>query len=134
MGEADCKLRQSAPQLAVLRARRLPHVLEDFVGMERQPLVEQSLRFLNRLLDGAPLPFGRARHPDGAARQRPPEFVARPVAAWPAELITIARPAIRRLRVIGGPHAPIMRCAGRQATVSASQSRLLFAGGPVDGE
>jgi hypothetical protein len=50
MGISDRELRKRLPQAGLVgRASRLPRIFEYFMSMERQSVVEQSLRFTQRL-------------------------------------------------------------------------------------
>jgi hypothetical protein len=50
MGISDRELRKCLPQAGLVGpALRLPRIFEYFMSMERQPVVEQSLRFTQRL-------------------------------------------------------------------------------------
>ena len=49
MGQTDRELGQRPPQLALCGVPVLPHTLEHVVGGEREPGVDEALRFRHRL-------------------------------------------------------------------------------------
>jgi len=76
MGTTDGKLRETLPQVGVVRVTGcLPRIFEHLVGVERPPGIEQSLCLVQRLLWRPHLALGLSWHPLRAIGQRATEFV-----------------------------------------------------------
>jgi hypothetical protein len=76
VGEAHGKLSKALPQVTLLGCGRLPGTLQDLVGMEGHPLIQQPLCLDQRWRWRKDQVIGNARHPLHAMWQRTPEPVA----------------------------------------------------------
>lgn len=89
--EADRELREPLPQVAFRLGARLPGVLEDLVGVEGHPGVEEPLRLAQGLGGGAHDALGLPGHSLGPVGQGAAEPVTGACAPRPALLVAIPR-------------------------------------------
>ncbi|KDR63819.1 hypothetical protein DC60_11640 [Streptomyces wadayamensis] len=137
VGEPHRRLRQPAPQGALLCGTRLPRVLEHLVRVEGPPRPQQLLRLVHRRPRRPDHPLRRPRHPRRAVRQGPAQAVPGAGVARLALGVPVPSPVRPRHRaglrapVIPGFHDSILPATPEQgrATAHAPRARVRRASG-----
>ena len=102
VGQADSKLGQPLPQVALGVRSRLPGGLQHLVGVERTTLVQQPLGFGQSIARRQGQIFGDTGNSGVSTSKRPAKGIARAGVARPAELVAfpirhMAEPATRAM-------------------------------------
>jgi signal transduction histidine kinase len=90
MREPDGELRETLPQIPLVRRRGFPRSLEYLVRLERVAPVEQALRFAERLGRAEGEALRHALDAGLAAGQRATEGITRAGVTWSAEFVPVA--------------------------------------------